>query len=159
MSTVNSISIQIPPADLQAVTDALAAIQTTLSPYLKALKPEERRKLLKMNDRTEPFVSKVMDYSATSPQFVPPYMEMQEIEYDWEAVQQLIPVLRAVSQLQSNLSDTVMLAGSESYVAALSYYNSVKMAAKMNVPDAKVIYEDLRKRFERPSRAKTDPGV
>jgi len=78
-----------------------------------------------MNDRTEPFVSKVMDYSESNPQFVSPYVEMQEMQKDWEVVQQLIPVLRAVSQLQSNLNDTVMLAGSESYVASLSYYNSV----------------------------------
>jgi len=40
-----------------------------------------------------------------------------------------------------------MLAGSEAYVAALSFYNSVKQAAKLNVPEAKTIYEDLKKRF------------
>jgi hypothetical protein len=40
-------------------------------------------------------------------------------------------------------------------MAALSYFNSVKMAVKMNVPNAKVIYEDLSKRFVKPSRKTT----
>ena len=40
-----------------------------------------------------------------------------------------------------------MMAGSEAYIASLSYYNSVKMAAKLNVPGAKPIYDDLKKRF------------
>jgi hypothetical protein len=159
MSTVNSISIQIPEADLQAVRDALATIQTTLSPYLQALSPEERKTLLKMSDRSEPFVSKVMDYVGSSPQFLPPFVIVQELQNDWNAVQHLIPLVRSVSQLQSNLSDTLMLAGSESYVTALSYYNSVKLAAKMNVADAKVIYDDLRKRFQRSGKVQTDPVV
>lgn len=70
---------------------------------------------------------------------------------DFDATTQLLPILRSVEQVESNLSDTAMMAGSEAYVAALSYYNSVKMAAKMNIPGAKPIYDDLRKRFVRRS--------
>ncbi len=61
------------------------------------------------------------------------------MQNDWNAVQHLIPLLRTMGQIQSNMNDTVMLAGSESYVSALSYYNSVKLAAKMNVTGAKVM--------------------
>ena len=52
MSTLNNLSFQIPEADLQAAKDALATIQTTLSPFLMALSPEERRVLPKMGDGT-----------------------------------------------------------------------------------------------------------
>ena len=58
---------------------------------------------------------------------------------------------RDLKQLESNLNDTLMVAGPEAYIGALSYYNSVKYGARLNVADAKVIYEDLRKRFERGS--------
>jgi len=40
-----------------------------------------------------------------------------------------------------------MLVGSEAYMAALMYYNSVKMAAKTGQPNASSIYDDLSKRF------------
>lgn len=157
MSTLNNLSIQIPEADLQIAKDALATIQTILSPYLKALSPEQRRELPKMGDGTVPFVSKVVDYAESEPNFLPPYTDVQEMKYDWEAVEHLMPLLRSVRQLQSNLNDTVLLAGSECYVSALSYYHSVKLAAKMNVTGAKVIHDDLRQRFEGQGKVKTDP--
>jgi hypothetical protein len=147
MSVDNSISIQIPEGDLTIVRDALALIQTTLAPYLIALTPEDRKKLPKMGDGSEPFVAKVMDYVVSDPQFLPPYLHVVEMKKDWDVVTGLMPIFRTVQQLDSNLSDTVMLSGSEAYEASLNYYKSVKMAAKMNVPNAKTIAEDLSKRF------------
>jgi len=46
------------------------------------------------------------------------------------------------------LDDTITVAGSEAYIAALAFYKSVKVAATMNVPGAQEIYDDLSKRFE-----------
>lgn len=149
MSTGNVISIQIPPEDLQAAEDALKLAASKLAPYLIALTPEERRTIPKMSDGSEPFVLKVMDYATADSKFAPPYMDVPEMKKDLDAVLQLKPLLNLATALQSNLDDTTMLAGSEAYVAALSYYNSVKMAAKMNVPGAKTIYEDLFKRFQK----------
>lgn len=93
-----------------------------------ALSPEERRVLPKMGDGTAPFVSKVIEYADDNPEFVPPFVNVHEMKLDWNAVQDLMPLLRTVSQLESNLNNTVMLAGSESFVSSLSYYNSVKLA-------------------------------
>jgi hypothetical protein len=64
--------------------------------------------------------------------------------------------LRTAIALNDGLDDTVMEAGGESYVNALSYYNSVKQVAKMNVPGAKSIHDDLKKRFE---KTKSGNGV
>ncbi|MFY0605536.1 MAG: hypothetical protein JXR10_02405 [Cyclobacteriaceae bacterium] len=158
MSTENAISIEIPQADLDTVKAALDTIQTTLVPYVLALTPEQRKTIPKMSDGTEPFVSKVMDYATSDPQFAPPYMDVPEMKKDFDAVGDLLPILRTVDQVQSNISDTTMMAGSEAYVAALSYYNSVKMAAKMNIPGAKAIYDDLKKRFEKKSKT-TSPSA
>lgn len=144
----NKISIEIPETDLQAVKAALVQVQTILAPYVVALTPDQRRTIPKMSDGTEPFVAKVVEYAVEDPQFLPPFVQMAEFEKDWKAISGLLPLLRMATQLKDTLSDTAMLAGSEAYVSALSYYNSVKQAAKVNVPDAKAIYEDLRKRFE-----------
>jgi hypothetical protein len=40
-----------------------------------------------------------------------------------------------------------MVAGSESYVAALAFYEYVKILAGRDVPRAKAVYEELKKRF------------
>ena len=71
---------------------------------------------------------------------------------------QLTPLFRLVMRLHDGLDDTTMEAGAESYANSLSYYNSVKQAAKMNVPGAKAIYDDLKKRFERTASPEGDSG-
>ncbi|AFL85271.1 hypothetical protein Belba_2728 [Belliella baltica DSM 15883] len=143
----NRISIEIPEADLAAAKAALEQVQSILAPYVIALTPDQRRTLPKMSDGTEPFVAKVVEYANDDPQFLPPFVDKGEFDKDWRAISGLLPLYRLCNQIADNLSDTTMLAGSEAYVSALSYYNSVKQAAKVNVPDAKAIYEDLRKRF------------
>lgn len=89
-----------------------------------------------------------MDYAESDDQFAPPFMDVPEMRKDFDVVDKLMPILRKVGQLNSNLADTLMLAGSEAYVAALSYYNSVKLATRMNIPGAKPVYEDLKVRFD-----------
>ncbi|WP_439481853.1 hypothetical protein [Cyclobacterium plantarum] len=158
MSTKNAVSIQIPEAELQAVREALATLKTTLGPYLIALSPAERQTVPKMSDGTLPFVEKVMEYARDDSQFLPPYVDLQEMDKDWNVVKGLMPVLRDLQQLESNLNDTVMMAGSEAYVGALSFYNSVKYGAKVNAADAKVIYEDLKQRFQK-SRTPSSNGI
>lgn len=149
MSTKNTVSIQIPEAELQTVKEAIATLKTTLSPYLIAISAEERQRIPKMGDGTIPFVEKVMDYAQEDSQFLPPFIDLNELSKDWEVVKKLAPLLRDLQQVESNLNDTVMMAGSEAYVGALGYYNSVKYGARVNVADAKVIHEDLKQRFNR----------
>jgi len=57
-------------------------------------------------------------------------MQVAEFEKDFLLLEELKPLLDICEQLCSNIDDTSMLGGSEAYVAALMYYNSVKMAAK-----------------------------
>lgn len=145
----NQIDFVIPDEVIADVTTKLNEVSTALQPYLIALSPEERRAVPKMSDKTMPFVIKTLGYSGSDPQFAPPYMNREELVNDMQVYTQLITILRIVTQLQSGIDDTAMEAGAESYINALSYYNSVKLAAKMDVPGAKTIYEDLRKRFQR----------
>lgn len=145
--TENVISIEIPSTDVKQVLEHLTKIQEILKPYLIALSPEERKQLLKMGDKTIPFVEKTLEYVKTNPEFVPIYLDVKEFEKDAIAVKDLVSMLTPINQLSQGLNDTEMLAGSEAYTTALIYYNSVKQASKNNVPNAKAIYEDLSKRF------------
>jgi len=148
----NVVNFNIPDEVITDVTEGLAIIVGKLQPYLIALTPEQRHDIPKMSDGTIPYVEKTLAYAQSSPQFVPSYMDVEALFMDMKAHGQLTPILRTVKQLHDGLDDTTMEAGAESYVNSLNYYNSVKQAAKNNVPGAKAIYEDLRQRFERRSR-------
>ncbi len=153
----NRVGIEIPETDIAEINAAIETIKAKLQQYLIALTPEERKALPKMSDKTIPFVDKALDYAETSSQFAPQYMNVPEMKIDVTAVHLLTSFFRPLEQLTSGLDDTIMLSGSEAYVASLSYYNSVKMAAKMNIPDAKPIYDDLKERFMNRSKPTTVP--
>ncbi|RPD41957.1 hypothetical protein [Chitinophaga barathri] len=143
----NLIALEIPAEIAQQVEQKLTEARQMLAPFLVALTNEQRKTTAKMGDKTIPFVSKVLEYSKSNPSFAPPYMDVTGMEVDVKAAETLTTLLRSSEQLTSNLDDTSMLSGSDAYIAALGYYNSVRHAAKNNVPAAKEIYEDLRKRF------------
>ena len=157
----NKINFIIPEEVIAEVTRKLSEVTASLQPYLIALTPEERRTIPKMSDKTLPFVEKTLEYCETAPQFAPPYMDREALAGDLKVTQQLNPVFRTIKAMYDGLDDTVMEAGGEGYINALNYYNSVKQAAKMNVPGAKSIYEDLSKRFEKakPANGNTPPPV
>jgi hypothetical protein len=88
------------------------------------------------------------EYFVKEPQFAPPYINMDAVKLDYQAANILLNLLRQLNKIVSTMENTAQLAGSEAYVAALAYYNSVIRAAQKNVPGAKVMYEDLNKRFK-----------
>ncbi len=102
-----------------------------------------------MSDKSQPFVEKANEYAKSHPGFTPPFMQADELEIDLKAVRDLTKVYRQVDQLCRSLNDTVMQSGSEAFAEALAYYQAVKQAARMGRPNAKAVYEDLKKRFDR----------
>jgi phosphoribosyl-ATP pyrophosphohydrolase len=59
-------------------------------------------------------------------------------------------------QASETVGDISLLAGSEAYQAALSFYHYVKLLASQDVPRAKAVYEELKKRFPSTGRKKAD---
>lgn len=148
MSKENAISIEIPEAEITRVMELLTEVNGILNQYLVSLTPEQRSTIPKMSDGTEPFVMKVLSYCKSDPIYCPPFLDVEELDKDFKVVEQLNPVYRNLNSLLDRVRDTKMLAGSESYVNSLSYYNSVKLAAKKNVGNAETVFDDLKKRFE-----------
>ena len=144
----NLVSVKIPQKEMAAATEKLNELLGILKPYLVALTPDERRELPKMSDGNAPFVDKALHYARTNPELSPAFVNVDELEIDLKAVNDLSQIYRLAEKLCSGLNDTIMLSGSEAYVAALAFYKSVKVAANMNVAGAQPIYEDLKKRFE-----------
>jgi transcriptional accessory protein Tex/SPT6 len=130
----NLISIKIPSEQLAQIKTKVTELKELLAPYLIVLSGKEIRGLFKMNDGTIPFAEKCLNY-----------------------VKDLSDIYRPLKELMTNLSSTITEAGSETLTPALAYYNSVKQAAKQNIPDAKTIYEDLKKRFEKGSSGNSEP--
>lgn len=155
MAKSNVISLKMSEEDLTAINGALTTLNEKLLPYLIALTAAEKKGLVKMRDKTTPFVEKAVDYAEGNSSLVPAYVDVAEMRTDFDAVSTLINIYRRVEAYMGPLDDTILLSGSEAYKAALQFYNAVKQAAKAGVPGAQAIYDDLKQRFEKSSSSES----
>jgi hypothetical protein len=140
----NRVSISLSPEQITRIEDALNTVLAELQPICITLTPGQRQQILKMGPATIPFVNSVNAHSQQSPQFVPSFIDVTELNKDVVAVNVLSKISILTAKIIQLLEDTVMLAGSEAMVASLPIYHSVKIAAKSNVPGAEVIYNILK---------------
>lgn len=145
----NLISIQIPEPVLASVRAHIAAINADLNPYLSDISEGMMDGLPKMADGREPFVGKALDFSESNPQFNPPYLDVPELRKDLQAYRDLTPIYYELEQITNRVRVAYSVAGSEAYVSALTFYNTVKHAVKLGLAAAKPLYEALRVLFER----------
>jgi hypothetical protein len=150
----NKHSVVIPADVVAQVKNLLQQANSILLPYAVSLTPLERRTIAKMGEKTLSFVEKAHESAVENPKFVPPFLDMAAFNTDFTDAHNLWSLLLVSQQLHENVDDTTMVAGSEAYQAALVFYNSVKMATRQDVPGAKAIYEELKKRFPGPKPKK-----
>lgn len=151
----NRSHLQFSP-EKQARIRALALeLRTELLDELSHLTPADRHELPKMGEKSVSFVMRTHEHMHKNAALVPSYVDVSLLDVDLETVnmmrdyeQLLLPVLTAIQ-------DTMMLAGSEAYQAALLFYRAVKGAAQARVPGAEAIYNDLSTRFPATRRAKS----
>ncbi|MDR1215299.1 MAG: hypothetical protein LBK25_01295 [Treponema sp.] len=137
----------IPQDVLTQAQTKIDEVKTLLAPYVMALTPTERHELPKMGEKTISFVEKSYDFAKKNPNFVPTYLDIIAFGVDFDDAHGLWTLANSIRQLDENIEDTEMIAGSEAYQAALVFYKSVKMAAEQDIPGAKAVYEELRTRF------------
>ena len=118
----------------------------------------ERKELPKLGDRTVAFDEKCAGYMATHPELVPSFVATAELTKDRVLRNDLADIFRELSMVVEGVEDTMLLVGSEAYMADLSFYQNVRQAAQRGVVGADSIYDDLRVRFPgRPPSAPTPP--
>jgi hypothetical protein len=148
MSQENLISTEISAAVMADITEKFNAVNAALANILLFnLTGQDRLELRKLGDKTMPFVEKALEYASTNPTLVPSYLDLSEANKDLKLTQDLSSILKQISTLNRAVEDTLMVAGSEAYDAALVFYNSVKGASRVNVPGSEAVYNDLQKRF------------
>jgi hypothetical protein len=147
------LAVDLDGVDLQRFHDAIAVLHEQLVPRLVALHPDQRRGLPKMGDKTVAFVRKTLDYTQLHPHMRAPYVDMEQFAKRFETVESLLALRRPLNQVMGLLEDSVLLAGSDALKAALACYSVIKGAARLNVPGAAVVANDLGQRFPGRSRS------
>lgn len=155
MAHTNRISITFDPAGLSQALLAVATVEEGMPPLVN-LDAEERRSLPKMGDLTRSFVMKALEIATNNSQFVPPFVNMVELDKDFESSNNLLTVEMQLAALHEKVRDSRILAGSEAYTAALMIYYSLAGAERSGIPGAGALHSELASRF--PGNSGEDPA-
>jgi hypothetical protein len=149
----NKISAVITEESHKKALDAVKTIRETM-PFLADLTTEERRRMLKLGDKSVSFVGKAMELAIQNPDFLPRNFDIDEMKKDVELYLKISGISQAVTQLAELIDDTTMQAGSEAYSAALVVYQYAKNS-RIRSDGLDELVDDMGKLFVRKS-AKTD---
>ena len=154
MANNSDLSVVITPDQKAAILAKIADLNTAMS-FLIGLTDEQRRKMLKLGDKTVVFEQKCASYMASRPDLVPGFVDMNKLGQDRAAWADVADIWHALLDLNQRVDDTEMVLAHQIYLPDLSFYQNVALATKRNVAGAQAIYDDLKARF--PGHPHTTP--
>ena len=125
----NIVSLRLTEAQLSAVDQALAEIESQLSGLI-ALDKVQRLSLPKMGVKSEAFCRQALSLLGQNPQIVPASVPLAEAEADLVALDQLRPRLLRLRRLSERAVDTELALGSDVMATSLQAYALMKVAGK-----------------------------
>ncbi|MFK0732668.1 MAG: hypothetical protein HEQ35_20705 [Gloeotrichia echinulata IR180] len=141
-----NINASISAEDIQEIKAALQTIQKKL-PFLVTLSAEERRKLVKMGDKSLAFVNNSVTAAQSNREILPASFDVEEFVRDYQLATSLTEILISMRQVSEQVDDTLLAVGSEAMTSSLTVYDYVKTAAK-KTPGLKTVAEQLGERFK-----------
>ncbi|BCL35238.1 hypothetical protein [Nostoc sp. MS1] len=152
-----NINATLSPEDIKEIKAALQTIQNKL-PFLITLSMEERRKLVKMGDKSLAFVNNSIMAAQSNPEILPASFNVGEFVCDYQLATTLNEILISMRQITEQVDDTLLAVGSETMTSSLTVYDYVKTAAK-KTPGLKSVAEQLGERFKAISKGKSAKAV
>jgi hypothetical protein len=147
--TPNRISATLTPDDRQTIMAAIETIREKL-PFLVHLTTDDRKALPKTGNRSRGFILNALDAAEQHEDCLPRSFDTTEMRKDVQLIDQLYPVLMALTELQKAVDDTYLTANCEAYTAALRVYDSAKAHEAM--PGMNIVVEQLKQQFARRSK-------
>ncbi|MBE9001132.1 hypothetical protein IQ274_23645 [Nostoc sp. LEGE 12447] len=148
-----NITASLSPQDIQEIKAALQTVQRKM-PFLITLSNEERRKLVKMGDKSLAFVNNSITAAQSNREILPATFDVEELVQDYQLAAALTELLISMQQLTEQVDDTLMAVGSEAMTSSLTVYDYVKTASK-KTPGLKTVAEQLGERFKAISKGKS----
>ncbi|MFW5916591.1 MAG: hypothetical protein ACOCTM_03870 [Bacteroidota bacterium] len=158
----NKISNPMPEEKYQRVQKLIDALYEELDTVVLPLSEDDKKEMQRLGAKTMEFVRNSVKHAKLTPELVPSYIDVKEMEKDLLTTEQMRDISLRMEKLSNLVGDTYVLAGSELYDNSLIFYHSVKGGVKANIPGAEEAYEDLSVRFPgRPSKAgeEQEPAV
>ncbi len=157
--TTNRVSAILNPDDRQVVINAIATIKQAM-PFLVYLTKEDRKTMPKVSDRGREFMLNCLDAANQHTDCLPRTFDVAEMQKDVQLLEDLYPIVMALTALQNLVDDAYFAAHSEAYVTSLKVYDAMKSHGDM--PGMQITLEQLKQQFARCNKresAESNAGV
>jgi len=144
--------IRIPDKILLEAQHILDEAIRTLGPHLIRLSPSERLSFRKTGSGSIKFLELSYWFAVECPDLFPSFMDTEAFREEYFITQELWMLINKIDQLKECVNDTEILSGSQTMGMAMSFYQMVKIAARSDIPCARVIFEDLKSALPLASR-------
>ena len=131
----NIVSISLTGDELTAIRSMLAGLEEKLKAMVE-LTADQRVSLLRMGARSEAFVRHTLDTLEQDPDILPRSFDLEEMQRDLQALDDLRPIFSRLRQLAGRADDTERALGNDLYEAALAAYRIAKATDGSAVADA-----------------------
>ena len=131
----NIVSISLSGDDITAIRSMLAGLEDKLKAMVE-LTAAQRLELVKMGPTSESFVRHSLATLEQDPDILPRSFNLEEMQRDLKALDDLRPIFSRLRQLGGRAADTERALGSDLYSAALAAYRFAKAADGSAVADA-----------------------
>lgn len=121
----NRIDATLSDANRDQILNLLGQIRALL-PFQVNLTPEERHALVKMGDKSRPFVEQALLLAERDESFLARSFDVPAMRQDKELYDSMSPIFVQMSMLFEAVQDTMLLVGSDLMVNALEIYSSAK---------------------------------
>ena len=149
---------KIPEDVLQRIQSKLDEMIGLLKPYLVILTAEERQALAKIEKETFRFLEMSHGLAVDYPDLFPSFMKAAVFGENFSTVHELSGFIGKLNNFRDGMIDTEMLAGNYAMEFALAFYHTVKIAARRDIPGARVIFEELKLKFPSKKHRKVSAG-
>jgi len=139
--------LKIPPGVLSETRLMLDEVVKRLEPYIVVLTPSERLSFRYTGSGLIKFLEISHALAVESPDMFPAFMKAEVFREEFLAASELWIIISKLDQLRNNVNDTGMLLGNRTLDIAIAFYETVKMAARRDIPGARVVFNDLKSAF------------
>ncbi len=155
MAIPNRVDAELSQEEIAAIEAALNTVETKL-PFLIDLTEGERNSLNYLGDRNRQFVVNTLALVQHKNGFLPRQFDVPGFEKDTTLYITLNGIRQELAGLLQRITDTMNVAGSEAYAAALVAYNAAK-SGNVGTEGIDPYLDDMARRFARKSKSSTTP--
>jgi len=148
---------KIPSEVLYNTGSKLDEIIGVFEPYQPKLAPGERRPFCRFGAEFIKFLELSHAYAVEAPGLFPAFTDRDSFREDFLAANELWILINKVNRLREEFWDTEMLLGCRALKSAKAFYQTVKIAARHDIPAARVVFDELKPAFPRSARRRRKP--